>query len=597
MDSKKRLLIYLVFVFGISIFLYGFVSLTNSNATGKATAPSSTPSSIYSCVDSDSGINFFFQGIITITHNGETVSRQDFCSEDNLTEYSCETDTSSTATATNHVCKFGCEAGACVSCYDSDINDSDPTVKIADEYCSSTGNGVYESYCQSNASIDYALEACPSGTKCYDGACVSCYDSDNGRNYSASGFTWNASYTFNTGFSDECLGEDMLNEFYCNGNSMINETKNCSVEYSPGYDCEAGACVCVPDWEFLDCTSGDVGAWHDANNCGEEHSISGCDYNNNGVMWSSVSPFSQNDISIGGEDFDNSETYTGIKLVNLKDGKNNIQFDWDFSEPLNLQEVNVLSAESDFDWNYILISGLNVGNKTIFIDRFNDSDSVCIIDQESVVPSDFSDYCNASNEILVPCPGVDNVSSPRYHCQLSNNGSEFKVWPLAHSGVAEWFTGGVTSSCVSDWNCTEWNNCSCEDCDDGIQYRDCTDLKGCLPDYTENQSCGQCVSDWNCPTWDSVDCINGQKTRMCIDSNSCSTETNKPSGFISCTDKNKGSLLPLILILLGGIILVALIIYLFMHKKEKGDSAVSQTYSPRPPVTPQTRVYTPKPVR
>ena len=92
------------------------------------------------------------------------------------------------------------------------------------------------------------------------------------------------------------------------------------------------------------------------------------------------------------------------------------------------------------------------------------------------------------------------------------------------------------SSCIEDWDCGSWNNCS----EQGEQIRNCTDLNSCgtsenkpitIHDctYVEN-----CFEDWNCTNWSL--CTDGQKIRNCTDLNSCGTTENKSSEEEDCEE-------------------------------------------------------------
>ncbi|MFH1711544.1 MAG: hypothetical protein ABH840_04490 [Nanoarchaeota archaeon] len=85
-------------------------------------------------------------------------------------------------------------------------------------------------------------------------------------------------------------------------------------------------------------------------------------------------------------------------------------------------------------------------------------------------------------------------------------------------------------SCESNWACTAW-----EECIDGIQRRDCSDLSRCLiPSYTPDftRFCdNSCKENWQCE-WSK--CINGYTKPTCKYLSNCNTEYSKPS-IVPCS--------------------------------------------------------------
>ncbi|MAH46533.1 hypothetical protein CMI37_11950 [Candidatus Pacearchaeota archaeon] len=80
------------------------------------------------------------------------------------------------------------------------------------------------------------------------------------------------------------------------------------------------------------------------------------------------------------------------------------------------------------------------------------------------------------------------------------------------------------SKCQSQWRCSEW-----EGCIDGVQRRDCEDIKECfiptdLPDFTKFCS-GFCQERWEC-AWS--ECSRGYTTPECQDLSKCGTKHDIP---------------------------------------------------------------------
>jgi len=89
------------------------------------------------------------------------------------------------------------------------------------------------------------------------------------------------------------------------------------------------------------------------------------------------------------------------------------------------------------------------------------------------------------------------------------------------------------SQCESHWECGAW-----EDCDEGVQKRECKDVKDCfipteVPDTTKYCD-GTCVENWECE-WS--DCRGGFTTPECKDLNSCGTSYNIPQKLECGGDK------------------------------------------------------------
>lgn len=82
--------------------------------------------------------------------------------------------------------------------------------------------------------------------------------------------------------------------------------------------------------------------------------------------------------------------------------------------------------------------------------------------------------------------------------------------------------------CASDWSCSNWGECL-----GGIERRDCVDINNCVVPTDipkRNRYCSStCVEDWSC-TWSS--CSEGYSEPTCTDLNNCGTEYNKPKKAI-----------------------------------------------------------------
>ncbi len=154
-----------------------------------ALAPVSNTSSIYgydassnqtplACTDTDGGQNYNLKG--TATFNG--TGYPDFCySSTGVYEYYCNNATGWITTAT-YVCPVACLKGACTTnttaCADTDggtnvivFGRAVNRTHVREDSCADTSR-VNEYYCSGSTIAKMSL-ACPSGTYCEDGRCIS----------------------------------------------------------------------------------------------------------------------------------------------------------------------------------------------------------------------------------------------------------------------------------------------------------------------------------------------------------------------------------------------------------------------------------------
>lgn len=486
-----------------------------------------------------------------------------------------------------------------VSEVDDEIN---PNKQGGSDQCATNWAFVNEFWCEPGGFLNNSLEACLQGKKCFDGECVSCYDSDDGLNYTIQGTTWNNSYNIGLGETDFCDGNN-LTEYFCDGPLNIGyiEEYDCS-QYDPlaNYVCQDGACVCISDWVISNegaCQLDETQTVNleDINGCEfPRQETRYCDSNNNGIIGDDGC-LPGIDILIEGFEINASVNYTdttGTQSIELWEQDATAGFDWDFSSVLNLCPVEIEISNSNNDFGYIIIKNLtaDVDNKTVWFDRLNNSNQVCIRDLPGVVSvNEFSGNCNVTGEVLVSCPGTANVSNYIYNCDLVNNGTQFKVWPLQHSAVMEWFIGAVVQGCVENWDWGNWSNMT-EQCG----TRTGQDLGGCenYPNNTktENQTCGQlCVPSWTHSGWG--ECIDGFKYKTYSDINGCGSLEGKPDD--ETWECEYGKSITLIIIVIVGIILLILGMVYFI-KKKKQQALEGASVPPSSPATPPSQTYAPQ---
>ncbi len=331
-----------------------------------------------------------------------------------------------------------------------------------------------------------------------------------------------------------------------------------------------------------------------------------CDYNENNLICESFPGIES--VGINGLLLNVSKNYTniGIGLVELaQPGSGGVDFNWNFANPLNFCNISVEVADSSADYGYTIVRNAGVSNKTVWVERLNNSNKICVKDIPGVASiSEFSSRCNGNNEVLVSCPS--GVSSA-YKCEIVLDAppsklSWFKVWPLNHSAVKEissLITGSllIGEACQENWNCTNWTDVN--DIGEGCGARTCNDSESCgtiLDKPLEIKSCiseGECTPSWTCTGYGK--CVDGFKERVCTDSEGCEIETNKPSEISEC--KGKSSILVIILAVVGLILLIFLILY-FMKRKSSGEEEPSETQAPASPPSPPrppANVYNPRP--
>ncbi len=126
------------------------------------------------------------------------------------------------------------------------------------------------------------------------------------------------------------------------------------------------------------------------------------------------------------------------------------------------------------------------------------------------------------------------------------------------------------SICAEDWICSPFQPLKC---DVGHQTRTCTDKNTCgtvqfKPD--EVRDCqSKCQEKWSCTDWSDQ---RGCGTRTCKDENQCDNsqyQTEKPKEFSECVDQVVDQPTPTSPLILGVIIAVILVLFLFFVLKRK----------------------------
>lgn len=327
---------------------------------------------------------------------------------------------------------------------------------------------------------------------------------------------------------------------------------------------------CISNWtaKNTSCQSDDrlITWFNDTFSCGNSPPANltfHCDSKGNGIIgnFSRLNSSFSLSIYINSTQMNLSQNYSSkVQKIQFKSGSDSIiEFDWNFSQPFDFDNVYIEKQSSSASRGYILIRGINA-SKIVLVDRIANSTRVCIRNEEISSISDMTENCTASNEIILDCPG----SSSSISCAVPT--TYFTITGLAHSAVKEVTQG---AGCIPNWNCTSWTTCTAN-----IQNRTCTDKNNCNNPSTRpvlNQSCDTiplCSSSWQCGNW--TKCKNGNQTRVCIDKNSCPGAGSKTEKQ-SCKEETKFSARIILIIVLSTLVLIVAIIlvYFLLRKKDE----------------------------
>ncbi len=129
-------------------------------------------------------------------------------------------------------------------------------------------------------------------------------------------------------------------------------------------------------------------------------------------------------------------TASTVQRVKIEDGNDTlVEFDYDFSNELALDEVKIEKEVSGDSKGKLLIKGINLssGTKTVYLSRIKANDLICIKDVEIDSLDEISGGCNANGEFKITCDGTIQNG---YNCSVLNN--TYKITGLNHSGIVEY---------------------------------------------------------------------------------------------------------------------------------------------------------------
>ena len=240
------------------------------------------------------------------------------------------------------------------------------------------------------------------------------------------------------------IDNNLVYLIYCDVTTDFNWTPNCHIQCNTNADCGEDFFVgdrncqgnrVVSDKSIWTCT--DPGTTDSTcmvtisqdvplANCAPLRCTSGaCEHSPRETHKTIIRRANQNDLNIlvNGTVF-NSHYFSDNRQVKIKRGiKPIVEFDFEFTNDLNLVDTNLVSGEVNGN-DYLIVKDLNIGTtKTVYIDR-NGGNEVCILDENNVNLSDLESTC-----VRIACPGyLGNID-----CTI--DGNYYKVSGLEHSGI------------------------------------------------------------------------------------------------------------------------------------------------------------------
>ena len=359
---------------------------------------------------------------------------------------------------------------------------------------------------------------------------------------------------------------------------------------------------CTPNWTAVNttCLSSEhiIRYYQDTNNCSTSTGMPAnvsyyCDKDGNGIIGDiddadlhGVSP----DIKINGTALNLSVIYSEMQAVEILDNNTVIiKFNWNFSKPLNLENITIEKQSTSSSFGYIRVNGLDI-SKEVIIDRISNFNSVCIKDSFIESISSISSGCNATGEYIIPCPGTNSI----YACETPDS-AHLKITGLAHSIALE--TSASNQPACTPLNCSSlgktcgtWTESKCNT---SLNCGNCNGGYECT-----NGICTLiCVPNWSCGNWTPAKCPKSlNQTRTCNDANTCGDLTGKPNTSQSCEYKPLISkTLIIILLVIIFLVIAGIALWYFIKKKKQSQpsTAPSAPTYPQPPNAPTAPSFQP----
>lgn len=184
------------------------------------------------------------------------------------------------------------------------------------------------------------------------------------------------------------------------------------------------------------------------------------------------------------------------------------EFDFDFSlHKLNLTNITI-DKQTANETGSLIFRGLKMPDgltKALYVDRINTAlNGVCIKDEEISSINEISNDCSSNNEFQAECDGTLQNS---YICAYNSTLNKYKIQGLKHSGIVQI---DYTKPADSGSSSTSSGSSSGGGGGGGVV----------------------CSSNWQCGEW--AQCINGFRTRKCLDKNQCAFPDKKPAESEQC---------------------------------------------------------------
>ena len=203
---------------------------------------------------------------------------------------------------------------------------------------------------------------------------------------------------------------------------------------------------------------------------------------------------------------DLSQVFNGTWKISFEDnGTMLMEFDFNFSKVLNLSKIMV-EKQSNSSFGYTIVHGLrlNGDTKTVYVERVDTAvNGICIKDAGIISILQISDNCNAANETKIECDGTLQSS---YVCSYNSTTSKYKITGLNNSGIKQTDyakpattatgggggsnSGGGSGSCLENWQCNEWSECT-----NNLQTRSCSDINNCGTIFNKQSETELCTTE------------------------------------------------------------------------------------------------------
>ncbi len=283
-----------------------------------------------------------------------------------------------------------------------------------------------------------------------------------------------------------------------------------------------------------------------------------CDADSNGIIGNASSVGTNNFVNlkifINNSELNLSTVYSSVKTIEIKDNDTlRVQFDWNFSTPLNLlNQVEIKKSSSgSTSGGYIIVRNLEV-NKTVYLDKKGNDTKICIKNSSAVSSTNsFSHYCDDDDETLLTCP----ETKEGFSCIVENNNT-FKVSGLMHSGVLEMIN--YSTGCVPSWSCSSFGYCV-----NSVKTRTCTDSNNCNSSSSRPALTQTC----NLSEEDSLD-------NTSVQTNTVLTNTD-PIIKTATESSNKINPMIFVYILVGIFIVIVIAAGIFIIQKKKAEKSPS----------------------